>query len=463
MGVMEPASIASSALLIALIASELTYLSYHLWVSSAASKYSTPKGYLTKMPVVAFHIPIRDEPPALLERVLASIKQLKYPKDKIKVVVVCDDERTDELEGICREAQRELEVIFIHRKRARGFKAGALNEALKVESDVIVVLDVDSIIPSDFLVKALPSLYESNDVAAVIARWEPLNLKESLVSEAVSFGQTFFTRGLFRGLQALFGSSILIGNACLIKKDVLIRAGMWDEKCILEDVELGVRLRLKGHRVVYNDDVPVWVEHPSTYSDFKKQQKRWACGIGQVISKYFKSILTSKLKLKEKISWIIYLTQYWGLTLVGLSTLALPLLAFFNGEPPLLPLLPFIAVGALTITIYGYRLTKYRFNECDLIQGIKILGRTSALAMAMSLDIFFSSLKPLFKIKCAWRVTPKGPSKKTSKKIPKLELGLAFLPLIALIISALKMYLVLTVWSIACFAPLIYVVIKRFG
>jgi len=463
MGVMEPASIASSALLIALIASELTYLSYHLWISSAASKYSTPKGYLTKMPIVAFHIPIRGEPPPLLERVLASIKQLKYPKDKIRVVVVCDDEKADELEAICREAQRELKVIFIHRKRAQGFKAGALNEALKVESDVIVVLDVDSIIPSNFLVKALPPLYESNDVVAVVTRWEPLNLNESLISEAISFGQTFFTQGLFRGLQTLFGSSILVGNACLIKRDALIRAGKWDEKCILEDVELGVRLRLKGHRVVYNDDVPVWVEHPSTYSDFKKQQKRWACGISQVILKHFKSILTSKLKLKEKISLITYLTQYWGLALAGLSTLALPVLAFFNGEPPLLPLLPFISAGALTIIIYSYRLMKYKFNECGIIQGIKILGRVSALAMAMSLDILLSLLKPFFKIKCAWKVTPKGPLKRASKRTPKLELGLAFLPLIALIISILKMYLVLTVWSIACLAPLIYVVIKRFG
>ncbi|MCS7139690.1 MAG: glycosyltransferase [Candidatus Nezhaarchaeota archaeon] len=460
---MEPAVIISSALLITLILLELTYFSYHLWVASASSKYSVPKGYLGSAPIVVFHIPVKGEPQALLERALASIEQLKYPKDRIKVVVVCDDEDPKPMEDVCRRAQEKLEVIFIHRSKARGFKAGALNEALRVEGDVVVVLDVDSIIPSNFLIKALPSLYEADDVAAVTTRWEPLNPSESLVSEAVSFGQNFFTRGLFRGLQAKFGSSILMGSGCLLRRDTLLKVGMWDEKCVLEDVELSVRLRAKGYRIVYNDSVPIWVEHPASYSDLKKQQRRWACGASQVILKHIKSILTSRLKSTEKLSLLIYLTQYCGLAIVGFSIILLPLLASFNGEPSLPLILPLLVIAMSLMGVYGYKLTRYRLSEHGLLRGIKALGRIAALTVAMSLDVLISSLRPLIKLKCGWRVTPKGSSKRFLKHVPVLEFVLALLLMFTLILSAMKSLLTLTSWSAVYLAALAYVILKRFG
>jgi len=460
---MEVTSVTSLALLLLLITVELTYLGYHLWLSRIASRYLTPKGYILETPTVAFHIPVREEPPLLLERALASIKRLRYPKDKIKVVVVCDDEDPRPMEEVCNRVREDLEVVFVHRREPRGFKAGALNEALRVESDAIVVLDVDSILPPDFLIKALPSLYESNDVAAVVTKFEPLNAKESLVSEAVTFGWNFFTKGLFKGLQAMFGSSILVGSACIIKREALLKVGKWDEKCLTEDVELGVRLRLGGYRVVYNDDVPVWIEHPSTYGDFKKQQKRWAYGVGQVILKHAKAIVTSSLSFLEKASLLIYLTQYWGPALIGLSIIALPLLTLFGGEPPLLPLLPLLGIGAALLILYGRDVSKQALRGHGLAQRIKLLGRSSALVVAMAFEVLISSIKPLLKVDYTWRVTPKGPTKRASRAVPRLELLLSSFLLASLIIAVLRSYVVLTLWSLAYLAPLVYVVLKRFS
>jgi len=460
---MEATSVASLALLSLLILVELTYLSHHLWLSRAASRYSPPKGYLLETPTVAFHIPVREEPPLLLERALASIKRLRYPKDKIKVVVVCDDEDPRPIEEVCKRARGDLEVVFVHRREPKGFKAGALNEALNVESDVVVVLDVDSILPPDFLVKALPSLYESNDVAAVVVRFEPLNAKESPVSEAVSFGWSLFTSMLFKGLQAKFRSSVLVGSACVIKREALLSVGKWDEECLTEDVELGVRFRLRGYRVVYNDEVPAWVEHPSTYGDFKKQQKRWAYGVTQVLLKHAKAIATSNLSHLEKIGLLVYLTQYWGLALTGLSVIALPLLVLLGGEPPLLSLLPLLGVGAALLIPYCYSLSRRASRTHSLIQRIRILGRSSALAVTMAFDVLVSSIKPLFKVDYVWRVTPKGPNKRASRALPRPELLFSLLLLSTLIMAILRSYVVLTLWSLAYLAPFVYVVFKRFG
>ncbi|NHW45164.1 MAG: glycosyltransferase family 2 protein [Candidatus Verstraetearchaeota archaeon] len=460
---MEVASAASLVLLSLLVVVELIYLGYHLWLSRTSSKYSTPKGYLPESPTVAFHIPVRGEPPLLLERVLASIKRLRYPKDRIKVVVVCDDEDPRPMEEVCDRARKDLEVVFVHRREPKGFKAGALNEALKIESDVVVVLDVDSILPPDFLINALPSLRESDDVAAVVVRWEPLNAGESPVSEAISFGQKLFTSGLFRGLQAAFKSSILIGCGCILKREALLSAGKWDESCLLEDVELGVRLRLNGCRVVYNDEVPIWIEHPSTYGDFKKQQKRWAYGVSQTFLKHAKAIVTSNLAPLERVSLLIYLTQYWGLALAGLSIIALPVLVLLGGEPPLLPLLPLLGIGAALLIPYGRNLLRQTSRDYSLVKRIRLLGRSSALAVAMALDVFIASLKPLLKVGYGWRVTPKGPTKRASRALPKLELLLSLLLLSTLVIAVWRFYVVLALWSLVYLAPLAYVTSKRFG
>jgi cellulose synthase/poly-beta-1,6-N-acetylglucosamine synthase-like glycosyltransferase len=460
---MEATSIAALALLSLLMIIELTYLSHHLWLLRATPKYSTPKGYLPGTPTVAFHIPVRGEPPLLLERALASIRRLRYPKDKIKVVVVCDDEDPRPMEKVCNRAREDLEVVFVRRKELKGFKAGALNEALKVESDVVVALDVDSILPPDFLVKALPSLYESDDVAAVVVRFEPLNAKESPISEAVSFGWNLFTGILFKGLQAMFRSSILVGSVCIIKREALLSVGKWDEKCLTEDVELGIRFRLRGYRVVYNDDVPAWVEHPPTYGDFKKQQRRWAYGVTQVLLKHAKAIVASSLSRLEKTSLLIYLTQYWGLALTGLSIIALPLLVLLGGEPPLLPLLPLLGIGAALLVLYGYSLLRRISGAPGLAQRIRVLGRSSALAMAMAFEILVSSVKPLFKAYYTWRVTPKGSNKRPSRSLPRSELVFSLLLLSTLIMAILKSYVVLTLWSLAYLAPFAYVVFKRFG
>lgn len=456
-------ALVSLIIIVVLVVVGLSYLIFHLWLSTASSKYSVPKGYLEEMPIVAFHIPVKNESPFLLERLLSSITRLRYPKEKMKVVVICDDEDPKPMEKVCKRIQKELDVIFIHRDKARGFKAGALNEALRVESDVIVILDVDSIVPPDFLIKALPSLYEADDVAAVSTRWEPINVKESLLSEAYSFGQGFFTRGLFKGFQAKFCNFMLLGSGCLLKRGVLIEVGGWDEGCVAEDLELSVRLKLKGYRIVYNDSAYIWVETPSRYSDLKTQQRRWACGISQLLSKHFISILTSRLKVPEKISLMIYLTQYWGLAFIGFSMVLLPLLALFDGEPPLLPLLPLLIISISIMATYGYKLMKYKLSDYSLVRSIKLLGRTAAITVAMSFDSLIYSLRPLMKMRCGWRVTPKGFSKRSSKGTPKLELGLTALLLIALVLSAMKSFLILTAWSATYLAALIYVIVKRFG
>ncbi|MEM2025667.1 MAG: glycosyltransferase family 2 protein [Desulfurococcaceae archaeon] len=457
---MDPAIALLAALLALLTALEATYLGYHVAVSGRSRGYTTPKGYVANLPVVAFHIPVKGESPVLLERLMASIRQLNYPKDKMKVVVVCDDHDPEPLAKVLR-GEGELNIVLMCRKGGRGFKAGALNEALNVESDVVVVLDVDSVVSPDFLLKALPSLYESNDVAAVVTRWEPLNPKETPISEAVSFGQRFFTRGLFRGLQAAFRSSFLVGNGCLLKRRVLLMSGRWNERCVLEDVELGVRLRLKGYRVVYNDEAVAWVEHPATYRDLKGQQRRWACGASQVMALHFKRILTSKLSVAEKLNMMIYLTQYWGMASLGASMILIPILSLLGAEPPLLMLLPFAAVWLLIATIYGYRMVSYGLGLQKPLQAVRVLGRTSALVAAMSLSALTSSLRPIFRAGCTWVVTPKGPRKRTSRGLLREEAGLSALLLLSAALSALKATPVLLLWSLMYLAPLLYVLVRR--
>jgi len=128
-----------------------------------------------------------------------------------------------------------------------------------------------------------------------------------------------------------------------------------------------------------------------------------------------------------------------------------------------LPLLPLLGIGAALLIPYGCSLSRRTSRARSLVQRIRVLGRSSALAMAMAFEILISSVKPLFKAYYTWSVTPKGPNKRSSKSLPRPELIFSLLLLSTLIMAILRSYVVLTLWSLACLAPFVYVVFKRFG
>ncbi|MEM3552437.1 MAG: glycosyltransferase, partial [Candidatus Bathyarchaeia archaeon] len=81
-------------------------------------------------PKVSIHIPLYNEE-NVAARILNACLNLDYPKDKIEIIVL--DDSNDETTSIVKEFEKKKPNLIkvIHRNSREGFKAGALQNALK--------------------------------------------------------------------------------------------------------------------------------------------------------------------------------------------------------------------------------------------------------------------------------------------------------------------------------------------
>ena len=86
---------------------------------------------------------------------------------------------------------------------------------------------------------------------------------------------------------AQVGMLPLGGNTVFVRREMLEQLGGWDEHCLTEDADLGIRLSLAHARVriIYDDTYVTREETPHTITQFIKQRTRWNQGFIQILFK----------------------------------------------------------------------------------------------------------------------------------------------------------------------------------
>jgi glycosyltransferase XagB len=72
-----------------------------------------------------------------------------------------------------------------------------------------------------------------------------------------------------------------------VQRDLLESLGGWDQNCLTEDADLGIRLSVRNVpiRMVYDDRYVTREETPHSIREFIKQRTRWDQGFYQVLGK----------------------------------------------------------------------------------------------------------------------------------------------------------------------------------
>jgi cellulose synthase/poly-beta-1,6-N-acetylglucosamine synthase-like glycosyltransferase len=138
------------------------------------------------------------------------------------------------------------------------------------------------------------------------------------------------------------------GNTVFIRRDLIDRVGGWDERCLTEDADIGLRLSLLGEpiRVVYDSQHVTREETPDSSSAFIRQRTRWHQGFLQVLRKGYWLALprfSQRLLAIYTFSYPIFqavLLVLWPLTLLAI--------VFLKG-PDLLAILSFLPLYALVL------------------------------------------------------------------------------------------------------------------
>ena len=238
----------------------------------------------TTAPFVSIHLPCCNEPPEMVLHTLRSLARLDYAN--FEVIVIDNNTRDPALwqpvRAWCEQAGAAFK--FFHLENWPGFKAGALNFALKnmdTRTEIVGVVDADYTVDPRWLSRLVPH-FEARSVGVVQAPQAHRDYAGSFFQRMCNWEfDGFFRIGMHHRNER--NAIIQHGTMTLVRRTALGGSGGWAEWCICEDAELGLRLMHDGWDIRYVDAVLGQGLTPADFAAFKTQRYRWAFGGMQIL------------------------------------------------------------------------------------------------------------------------------------------------------------------------------------
>jgi len=380
-------------------------------------------------------VPIKRESEDVIESFLKSMMQINS-SISYNLIFIIDEDEPKKLLEVMRRVNFQGDVKILHRPKAKGYKGGALNYALSnlelKDSDIIIVLDIDSIITSEFLHKIVES-----DFNVLVPKWVVKN-EDTVLARGQKLGYEYFFKFL-KGLYKYTGWIPTLGSGLCIKYSTLKLVNGFPET-ILEDVELGVRLLINNVDIKYCEDIYILLEAPSNYYSFTLQQCRWAYGTISIVRRYFKYFLKSW----RNFIVLLYLCQYLAYMTIIPIIIIMYIFCVMDINLNYLTLLIITSFSIFAVTLYILSMYSTLGKLC-----LKDLMSINSINMAYILAIprmSWSLLLGLSGWSFKWIPTPKGARKYSHGVI--IEVIYFFIVLTLQILSIVKMLLTITLLTL---------------
>ena len=256
-----------------------------------------------KSPRVSIHVPTYNEPAPMVIETLNALARLDY--DDYEVILL-DNNTPDPdvwrpVEAHCallNAGMAEPRFRFFHLDNVKGFKAGALNHALKLTDPAathIAVIDSDYQVEPFWLRRIMP--YFSSEGTALVQG--PQDYRD--------YGENFFKAMAYEEYRGFFhigmvernehNAIIQHGTMTAVTKAALEEVGGWAEWCITEDTELGLRLFERGYHAAYIPQRMGAGLEPDTLEAFMTQRYRWVYGAMQMLKRHWGEIVLGRASL----------------------------------------------------------------------------------------------------------------------------------------------------------------------
>jgi cellulose synthase/poly-beta-1,6-N-acetylglucosamine synthase-like glycosyltransferase len=262
-------------------------------------------------PVVTVQLPMFNEL-YVVERLIKSVCEIDYPKDKLEIQVLDDsiDETQALAKKLCDEYQKKgFDISYIHRTDRSGYKAGALKEGLKhAKGEFVAIFDADFVPNSDFLKRTVPH-FQNEKVGMVQTRWEHINGDQSYLTkaQAIALDGHFVIEQQVRNKAGFFIN--FNGTAGIWRTSCIEDAGNWQADTLTEDFDLSYRAQLKGWKFMFLNDVTSPAELPADINALKTQQFRWTKGAVETAMKLLPKVWKADITPKVKFECFIHLTS----------------------------------------------------------------------------------------------------------------------------------------------------------
>ena len=311
-------------------ATSLVVLIYGIWVLSKNMKIANNNVYKSQefsknIPTLDILVAARDEQ-NVIARLVERLLNLDYPSEKLKIYII-DDGSVDNTPIILKKLSQKYEKLNIisRSKNAGGGKSGALNHALKfISGEWVFILDADAQLKNDTLRRVLDFAQKGS--------WSAVQLRKSVLNTNKNFLTT--CQGIEMAMDAYFqvgrlysaGISELRGNGQLVRRDILLSCGSFNENTVTDDLDLSVRLILSKSKIGIFWDPPVMEEAVEDISALFRQRQRWAEGGLQRFFDYGRNLICSKLTFIQKFDLTYFFILQYALPIIALVDLIVCLL-----------------------------------------------------------------------------------------------------------------------------------------
>ena len=393
----------------AVILTEGVELAASLW---RVERRHVPSAIPEVAPRVSVHVPCFNEPPQMVIETLDHLARLDYEDFE---VIVLDNNTQDEavwrpVEAHC--ARLGPRFRFFHMDGVKGFKAGALNEALKLTDPLaqyIAVIDSDYQVEPWWLRRTLP-LFADPAIAVVQGPQDYRDARTSLF-KAMAYEEYrgFFHIGMIERNE--HNAIIQHGTMTIVRKRALEEVDGWSTWCITEDTELGLKLFEAGHGAAYVAQSMGSGLIPDSLEAFQSQRYRWVYGAMQIMKRHAGAIFLGRTRLSwaqryQFLSgWLPWISDALGMmvTFIGLGWTA----AMYFSPEHVYPPMPALSVAALALfcakTIKTFLLYPPKVRSGvrgALMASVAGLALTHSVAKAVIAGLFTSGKPFLRTPKC---------------------------------------------------------------
>jgi 1,2-diacylglycerol 3-beta-glucosyltransferase len=243
---------------------------------------------------LAIVVPAADEE-LTIERTLQSLLSVDYPRECFTVFVIADN-CSDRTAQISKSAGAIVYERRNSKLRGKGYALRWCFDLLlseKNEYDGIVVVDADSVVSNNFV--SVMNSYLEKGAQAVQSSYLVMPQQNVWNVEVTRLGFTLYNYVRPLGRRLIGCTAGLRGNGMCFAIDTL-RHVPWEAYSLVEDLEFGLMLLLKGIVVTFAPEATVKARMPARPENASTQRARWEVGRLPVILKYSGRLLWTAVR-----------------------------------------------------------------------------------------------------------------------------------------------------------------------
>jgi cellulose synthase/poly-beta-1,6-N-acetylglucosamine synthase-like glycosyltransferase len=321
----------------------------------------------SELPPVSIIVPMHNEA-TVARKVLDALIASHYPKELLEVIPVDDQSGDSTPELVYEYSERYPYIKPIYNLQGERGKANALNRALYIASnEIVLVFDADYT-PGLDLVRELAMAFIDPEVGAVMGRVVPRNSAVNLLTRLLSLERS---GGYQVDQQARYNLDLFPqygGTVGGFRRSVVMDLGGFDALTLAEDTDMTIRLCLEGWRVLYANRAECYEEVPENWDARFTQLRRWARGHNRAFFKHIFPLLRSnKLSLSQKLDGALMLFVY-TVPPILLTGIAVNAVLFYMGAIPVVPGIIF-AFFVVAYNAFGNFAPVFEVGAAELLDG----------------------------------------------------------------------------------------------